>query len=65
MGGTRRQRRIKQLERWLKRFDSANPYMAFFHIGTSKQEVKRTKQELKILQQQQEENYVNTSNYNK
>ena len=64
MGRTRRQRRIKQLERWLERFNPDNPYMIFFHIGTSKEEVERSRQELKILQQE-EENYVNTSNYNK
>ena len=55
MGRTRRQRRIKQLERWLKRFDSANPYMTFFHVGTSTETVKQVRQELKILQQQEEE----------
>ena len=49
---TRRYRRVKQLERWLKRFDPANPYMQFFHIGTSEEEVKRARQELKILKQQ-------------
>ena len=47
--------RIVQQERWLKRFDSANPYMAFFHIGTSKEEVKKARQELKILKLQQQE----------
>ena len=48
--------RVVQLERWLRRFDSANPYMSYFHIGTSKEEVKKARQELKILKQQQEEN---------
>ncbi len=49
----RRQRRIKQLERWLNRFNPDNPYMAFFHIGTSKEEVNQARQELKILKQQE------------
>ena len=48
----RRQREIKFLERWLKRFDPANPYMEFFHIGTSWEEVNKQKQKLKILKQQ-------------
>ena len=48
--------RIVQQERWLKRFDKTNPYMAFFHIGTSKEEVVRQRQELKILKQKQEKN---------
>tara|TARA_R100000908_G_scaffold65400_1_gene55659 strand:- start:5301 stop:5474 length:174 start_codon:yes stop_codon:yes gene_type:complete len=48
----RGRRRIKQLERWLKRFNPDNPYMAFFHIGTSEEEVKKARQELKILKQQ-------------
>tara|TARA_R110002153_G_scaffold201789_1_gene355010 strand:+ start:260 stop:433 length:174 start_codon:yes stop_codon:yes gene_type:complete len=47
--------RIVQQERWLKRFDPANPYMAFFHIGTSKEEVVRQRQELKILKLKQQE----------
>lgn len=51
----RRHRRIKQLERWLKRFDPANPYMTFFHIGTSEEEVKKARQKLKILKQQRGE----------
>ena len=45
--------RIVQLERWLKRFDPANPYMSYFHIGTSKEQVKQMRQELKILKQQE------------
>ena len=53
--GDTRGRRIKLLERWLKRFDPANPYMQFFHIGTSKEEVKRVKQEIKILKLQRGE----------
>ena len=48
--------RIVQLERWLKRFDPANPYMSYFHIGTSKDEVKKMRQQLKILQQQEGKN---------
>lgn len=52
----RRQRDIKILERWLKRFNTANPYMEFFHIGTSSEEVIRQKQKLKILKQQREVN---------
>ena len=48
--------RIVQQERWLKRFDPANPYMSYFHIGTSKEEVKKARQELKILKQKQENN---------
>jgi hypothetical protein len=50
-----RRRRIKQLERWLERFNPDNPYMVFFHIGTSKEEVERARQELKILKLQQGE----------
>jgi len=50
MGG-RIERRIKLLERWLERFDPANPYMQFFHIGTSTETVKQVRQELKILKQ--------------
>jgi len=49
-------RRIKQLERYLERFESTNPFMAYFHIGTTEEEVKRARQELKILKQQQEVN---------
>jgi len=41
------------IERWLKRFDPANPYMSYFHIGTSKEQVKQMRQELKILKQQE------------
>lgn len=52
-----RGRRIKQLERWLERFNPDNPYMAFFHIGTSEEEVKKARQELKILKQQRGINY--------
>ena len=48
--------RIVQQERWLRRFDTANPYMSYFHIGTSKEEVKKARQELKILKQKQENN---------
>ena len=48
--------RVVQLERWLKRFDPANPYMSYFHIGTSKDEVKKMRQQLKILQQQEGKN---------
>ena len=48
----RRQRRIKQLERYLERFDPANPYMAYFLIGITEEEVKKARQELKILKQQ-------------
>ena len=48
--------RVVQLERWLKRFDPANPYMSYFHIGTSKDEVKQMRQQLKILKQKQEKN---------
>tara|TARA_R110002012_G_scaffold319220_1_gene539094 strand:- start:28 stop:168 length:141 start_codon:yes stop_codon:yes gene_type:complete len=44
------------LERWLLRFDRANPYMEFFHIGTSQIEVAKARQELKILKQQREVN---------
>lgn len=56
MGGRdTRGRRIKQLERWLERFNPDNPYMQFFHIGTSKEEVSKTRQELKILKQQRGE----------
>jgi len=51
----RRQRDIKILERWLKRFDPANPYMAFFHVGTSREQVIKQKQKLKILKQQRGE----------
>jgi len=47
----RRQRDIKILERWLKRFDRANPYMEFFHIGTSQIEIAKAKQQLKLLKQ--------------
>ena len=39
--------RIVQLERWLKRFDKANPYMGFFHIGTSKEELAKQRQQLR------------------
>tara|TARA_R100001463_G_scaffold76628_1_gene130719 strand:- start:70 stop:246 length:177 start_codon:yes stop_codon:yes gene_type:complete len=49
----RRQREIKKLERWLQRFNPANPYMAFFHVGTSWEEVNQARQELKILKQQE------------
>ena len=45
--------RIVQLERWLKRFDKANPYMGFFHIGTSKEELAKQRQQLKIQAEQQ------------
>jgi|TARA_R110002124_G_scaffold248751_1_gene413858 hypothetical protein len=48
--------RVVQIERWLKRFDPANPYMSYFHIGTSKDEVKKMRQQLKILQQQEGKN---------
>jgi hypothetical protein len=47
--------RIVQLERWLKRFDPANPYMSYFHIGTSRGQVKKARQELKILKLKQQE----------
>jgi len=47
-----RRTRIRKLERWLERFDPANPYMAFFHVGTSQEQVKKARHELKILQQQ-------------
>ena len=53
MGNTRRTR-IRKLERWLERFDPANPYMEFFHIGTSGQQVKQARHELKILKQEEE-----------
>ena len=53
-----RRRRIKQLERWLERFNPDNPYMVFFHIGTSKEEVERARQELKILKLQQGEEWI-------
>ncbi len=56
----RRQREIKFLERWLKRFDPANPYMEFFHIGTSWEEVKRARQQLKILKLQVRNDESNT-----
>ena len=46
--------RIVQLERWLKRFDPANPYMSYFHIGTSRGQVKKARQELKLKLKQQE-----------
>jgi len=48
----RRQREIKKLERWLQRFNPANPYMAFFHVGTSEGQVDKQRQKLKILKQQ-------------
>ena len=48
----RRQREIKKLERWLQRFNPANPYMQFFHIGSSCEEVNKQRQKLKILKQQ-------------
>jgi len=51
----RRQREIKFLERSLRRFDPANPYMEFFHVGTSKGQVIKQKQRLKILKQQRGE----------
>ncbi len=49
----RRQREIKKLERWLMRFDPANPYMAFFHVGTSEGQVIKQKQRLKILKKRE------------
>tara|TARA_R110002124_G_scaffold51774_4_gene149424 strand:- start:1144 stop:1314 length:171 start_codon:yes stop_codon:yes gene_type:complete len=51
-----RRTRIRKLERWLERFNTANPYMEFFHIGTSQIEVAKARQELKILKQQREVN---------
>ena len=50
---TRRQRDIKLLERSLKRFDSANSYKEYFHIGTTWQAVAKMKQELKILKEKE------------
>ena len=50
-----RRKRIKQLERYLERFNPDNPYMQFFHIGTSEEEVNKQKQRLKILKQQRGE----------
>lgn len=50
-----RRKRIKQLERYLERFESTNPFMAYFHIGTSEEEVKKARQKLKILKQQRGE----------
>tara|TARA_S200002703_G_scaffold147973_1_gene144249 strand:+ start:485 stop:658 length:174 start_codon:yes stop_codon:yes gene_type:complete len=50
-----RRKRIKQLERYLERFNPDNPYMQFFHIGTSEEEVKKARQKLKILKQQRGE----------
>jgi hypothetical protein len=47
--------RVVQLERWLKRFDPANPFMSYFHIGTSRGQVKKARQELKILKLKQQE----------
>ena len=46
------------IERWLKRFDPANPYMSYFHIGTSKEQVKQMRQELKILKQQEKKKWL-------
>lgn len=53
----RRQREIKKLERSLRRFDPANPYKEFFHIGITWEEVNKQKQRLKILKQQREVSY--------
>ena len=50
-----RRKRIKQLERWLKRFDPTNPYMQFFHIGTTPERVIKVRQEYKILKLQRGE----------
>ena len=48
----RRQREIKKLERSLIRFDPANPYMKFFQVGTSEEQINKQRQKLKILKQQ-------------
>jgi hypothetical protein len=56
----RRQREIKILERSLRRFDVANLYMEFFHIGISREEVAKMRQELKVLKLQVRNDESNT-----